>query len=1440
MTRRTRAALAAALVIVGGITLVLIAGVVATETTWGRDRVRGIVASQMTARLSPGAQFTIARLDGRFRGPWTADSVAISDAAGRTVFSIARVSASMSIVRLLRGDINLGFVQLSGARAFLEQGRDGRWNVSGLFRSSPPNTGPVGPRRRVLADSVRLTDGRFELATLDTNPALPLLQRVFSDVAIQLGATTLTAPDSAGGWAALRAMTMEINSPPATIVSAVGAVRWWSDSLRLDFPTLRLPGSRAAVTGTIGWPKSRSAQVSLDVRADTVDVRDVRWMTTLLPTTGSARANVAIRTTPSGALRYAVSDLDLVSNKSRLGGSLTIVAERSTEVRDLALTLSPLDLALVRNVFGDTILKPSWQGSLTGYLAGRGGRLDSLLIDTIAAAYDDARVPGAHSHFSASGALDAASTPTRLLGFAIHLDSLDVRTLGAVARAADSLRGMLTGRVTLDGPTSDVAFRDLWLQHVDGDLARSTFSGSGRIASDVRGQWLDAMLSLDTIAVATLVNGQTTLPITGSAHGTLELHATADTMRIDAVLKAGEAAVHVAGTTLLDSTHTVLDISGIVSAFDVRKFVDRRDIPATRIGGLIALAVDDRPGHVDRHVSVHLDTTARIGESRILTGVVQFGLDSTGFHLDTADISAADWTIDARGALARRGESTDSVTFRAVFDSLGVIRTLLLDSTGAPRFKELEGRLRAEKGVVRGSFESAALFAEIGAEQIRAGEIALRRAIGTLDLRDLPHLASGRIRGTVDSASVGKFNVDIASVDAVIANGESARVSLSAASGDTMRVAAIGDVRQVGDDFSIRIDSLAAAVGAHRWSLLTPASLLVTADLVEVDSLVLRSDHGATAMASGSVPNRGAINAVVRVSSLGFEELAFMGLFPDDLTGRINAQAKLTGTRDAPIIAASASVDSIRSAERARPALTFEANYAAKKATVAAIATSGGRTVLEARGDVPADLSFREVNDRLPDLPIALHLRADTVPLGDFEGLSPRLSGLGGQLRGSVDVTGTLRRPRGRGTLDLANGSFDVPRYGFVARGANASLELAGDSVVVHRLRMTDGDQRNDTAAVTGTVRLDGNKWSEWTVDLHSVANRFRVIDDPRLATAKADWQLAVTGELAEPRVTGNVRLPYAVFTIGLARRGRVPRSALVGRTRTGIPKLDGVVVSLGSDVRLKSREANVQLEGDVELFGALDKPWMSGIVTATRGTYRVDLGLIKRTFRVDSGSVIVEGTPDIATALDLWATYVVRQAEDEDVQIGAHIYGTSDRPRLDLTSSLGTAVPQSEIISYLVFGQQSFSAPSDRNTTLTTASAALVPSVGGVLEGFLGTLLPFFSTLQVSTVAGPESVVSNPVDGLLSNLAVTGGRQIGSDSFFSVTAGRCGATRVSSGGGAPFWMGTAVEYRPKRSIGAAMSVDPGPSPCSRTAATGNRYQFGFDLSYDWRFGKKR
>lgn len=1423
----------------GGIVLVLIAAVVATETAWGRRQVGHVVEAQVNGRLAKGVHFSMGALRGGLGGPWSVDSLALVDSAGRPVISIAHASADASVSSLLGGDIRLGLVRLEGVRAFLEQRRDGNWNVSYLIRPSSGPPRPSGARGIVTVDSVALIDARMEMLSLDTTPALPLQRRVYSGINIALGATTLSSRDSVGGWAPIRALRLGIDSPPVTVVSAMGHIRWWSDSIRIDVPTLRLPASRAGVQGVVSWPSKKPVSVVLDVRADSMSIPDVRWVSTLLPHTGVASARLTVRSAPRGGFRYIISQFDLRAVNSHLAGSLTVAPGRPTEVTDLAIDFQSLDFALLRDVFGDSILKPAWRGALTGTLRGRGGRLDSLLIDAAAVAFADARAKGAHSHLVGAGALDLTGAGTRLINMDLRIDSLDVRTIGAIATVADSLHGVLMGHVQLDGPTKDLTFRNLWLQHVDGARARSTFSGAGRIASDTRTRWLDAKLVLDTIALATLIRDRATTPLQGTAHGTLDAHATGDTLTLDVTAQSGATSAHVAGTTLLDSIRVVMELNGTVSKLDPRTFVDRKDIPVMSIDGAVVLDINDTKTQVDRHIGIRFDSTSKIGESHVRAGVVRFGLDASGFHMDTADVRADGWAVDARGRLARRGEGVaDSVTFAAMIDSLSVLRTLMLDSTGAPRFKDMRGRLRATNGVLQGSFENMALRADIGAERMSIGTVGLRNGTGRVDMRALPDHATGTIRGTVDSLSNGNAGVDLASVTAQFDSGERLRVTATASVGDTIRVAGVGEVTWPDEGVRIRLDSLTSSLGEHRWRLTAPAHAWITPRATELDSLVMRSDHGALAAAYGSVPETGPISASMRIVSLGFEEIGFLGYFPADLSGQLSALARITGTRDAPLIAATATLDSIRSADRARPTLAFEGNYAARKAAITLNATIGGRRVLDITGNVPLDLSLREVEDRVIEAPMALTLRADSLTLADFEALAPSVTGLGGSVHGLVDVGGTLRHPTGRGTLNLRNGAFELPAYGFVARSAEMALALAGDSVFVKRLRLSDGDSPQDSAAITGVIRLAGTNWSKWLVNLQSTASRFRVIDDPRLATAEASWELGITGALGEPRLTGAVRLPYAVFTIGPQKRARVIGRSAGTKQIVGMPNVDGVTVTLGNDVRLKSKDANVQLSGDVELFGALNRPWISGAVSATRGTYRVDLGLIKRTFRVDSGSVILEGTPDIPAALDIFTSYTVRGVDD-DIHIGAHLYGTTGKPRLDLTSDQGSAVGQGEIISYLVFGQSSFALDQARANPGRTAAAALVPSLGGVLEGFLGTLLPFFSTLQVNTVANDnaQSTFANPVDNLLNSFAVTGGRQMGTDSFFSVSGGVCRGSRVSTTASSPFWLGTAVEYRPKRSIGAAITIDPGPAPCSRVGTIGDTYQIGLDLSYEWKFG---
>jgi translocation and assembly module TamB len=244
------------------------------------------------------------------------------------------------------------------------------------------------------------------------------------------------------------------------------------------------------------------------------------------------------------------------------------------------------------------------------------------------------------------------------------------------------------------------------------------------------------------------------------------------------------------------------------------------------------------------------------------------------------------------------------------------------------------------------------------------------------------------------------------------------------------------------------------------------------------------------------------------------------------------------------------------------------------------------------------------------------------------------------------------------------------------------------------------------------------------------------------------------------------------------------------------------------------------------------------GEIIATRGTFRLDLGLLQRTFQVDSGLVRLNGPLSIPPTLDIHTSYTVRQAAREDVKIGARLSGSVESPRLILSSGdLGTTASETEIISYLLFGAPSFVLDGQSASAVRLATAALVPSLGGAAERALGARLPFLSELQVVTVAGdsPRDFTLNSFEGLLNSFALTAGTQVGTDSYLRLSGGVCrGENRAAQS--LPAWFGIAAEYRPRERLSAELSLTPGSAPCNRIGSFAQIYQLGLDLYKDWRW----
>ena len=292
------------------------------------------------------------------------------------------------------------------------------------------------------------------------------------------------------------------------------------------------------------------------------------------------------------------------------------------------------------------------------------------------------------------------------------------------------------------------------------------------------------------------------------------------------------------------------------------------------------------------------------------------------------------------------------------------------------------------------------------------------------------------------------------------------------------------------------------------------------------------------------------------------------------------------------------------------------------------------------------------------------------------------------------------------------------------------------------------------------------------------------------------------------------------------------------------IPSLQ---VRIGDDVWLRSEEANIKLGGAVNIERRGQEQLQSGTLDVERGTYRLNLGLVQRTFQVDSGTVTFYGDPNIPASLNIYASYTVRQANQlgQDVIIIAHIGGTLLEPRLALTSNERIPLSDTEILSYLVFGQPSFAVDVQTANALRPVAAALLPTLGGVLEKALADQIGFFDYVQVQTGSVNDQSAPTSADtyrDVLSGSRIGLGKQIGERTFVSANAGLCGLATGAGQQATSFasTIGLTVEHRLNYGFSLQASREPSSQAllCNRASSDiiNRPYQLGFDLFREWSF----
>lgn len=1272
---------------------------------------------------------------------------------------------------------------------------------------------------------------------------------------------------------------LQIELPEVQLTASRGAVRGsvsWADRgpVRYD---LTVPADSVALSD-IHWvwpalPRTGGGHTVLDIRSQ-------------------ANADIVDYTLDSLFVRAEGSEVR--------GRVTVTVSPRDIALSRLRLDLAPLTAPVWRGLLTTeppTALRGAIRGRV---IAEVGGPLTALRLDTATLAYQEQTGAVGRIDLSGVVGSAAAVTLRDVTVRSLELPLSLVQPLVAEWPAGVEGVLSASGRLSADLGAGSVDATGLKMRLVaPGDAQlhlAGRFRGTGLLGA--RGR-LDAELTSDRLDPGALGALADSLPLRGSYAGRIAIGGTVDQFRVDAMLRprADSGQLRVVGAVNQQARRAGFDGTIALRAADLRALLGQPAVPRTRLeGSLVVQAAASRGA--DRRANWLLQSftargeVAQTGAEGLLATTLRLdaSLDATALSIRQAELTVPSARVSAVGVVRRDSTAAppnwrplvvtadgdtvlgDSIRVAARIDSLARFASDLRRIAAAlPEGDSLRAQLMSvPDSVVGEAFATAQIGGSLAALRATASIDARRLGVGPVRVGELS--ATGRLSwplagearitlSELRAASAGFRTVTIAA-DSIDAHG--ARITARAESGDDVVIDAGSRLRLVGDTARLSLNSFRAAGKGAELSLLRPTQVNWTPAALTLDSTDLRATNGGRLTLSGMMPERGAMRGTLVATALPLADVGALLDPPRTLRGTIGMRVDLAGTRDAPTFDWYARGDSLGSDSVAIAGIEGDGSYADRE-LIGSLLVDVRRLTREAQSpttalrgsfSVPVDLALRARDRRLLDLPVAARLDIDSLALAELPLALVGVRDVSGVADGHLLIKGTPNAPRVEGALTIANGGLTADAAGLELRNIALVVRGAGREVTLERLRMTSGAQAGDSLTLAGTVRLADGKQDRGQIALAGTLRDFAVLRRGDLADLDLSGTIEAAGTLDSVVVGANLAVPRGtIYRDAIESRAAIDLSsaealellgsdAPVVRPATGFD-LHGVAgrirrssirIRAGDELWVRAPTVAAKIGGEVTLVVDRGSLVPTGELTAQRGLYRLDLGVVRRTFDVDSGRVRFYGDAAVEPTVNVWASHDVRQASGGEITVRAKIAGTLERPTLELSTddAIGGRVPDTEVISLLLFGAPTFALDGTSRSTVQSVTNVLLPSVGGYVEGALGRLLPVFNTVQLTTAGGTENTTSR--FDLLNNVALSAGKQIGNRTFIRLNSGICRGGADAARDLSP-WLGLAVEYRLSTVFSLQASADPGTAPCSRVGNDAlSRLQFGFDLFYNWIF----
>lgn len=1259
----------------------------------------------------------------------------------------------------------------------------------------------------------------------------------FQEVFAELPRLRIADPDTSTMLvrvAAARLRALAFRPPAADIRDVKGDFLIASDSVYWRDNSAELTNSR--ITDFSGTYEIESGDMWLDMNGEQVALADLRWLYPPLPSEGSGQMLFAM-VMRGDSSDYVAREATIKSGETRIAGRLGVALTDSIRFHDTALRFSGLGTRLIEQ------LAPWMESPRHGTLGGTtslSGTLGNLALQADVTFDDEAL---GRSHVVASGVVGMGEA-FRTEALQIRADPVQVGLVRSVLPDFP-LGGTLEGTTTITGSSARWLMAETDLTHAEGG-AVSRLIGRGEMALGGR-RYLNAELRAAPLSLATVGRFAPALQLRGSAVGTITARGPFSDVALAADLRLSDGgALEIAGRADIAAEEPSYDVEASLRLFNANYVV--ATAPRTSISAVAsargrgvspatmqaAIALDASSSDID---SVGIDTVhvraqiadglaavdplvLRAGSSLAeITGTfglvaerrgtlryrVQIdSLNELSRWLVTAEDTVHVTPRPARQARALAQARADSMRIAKATEVEraavgGPMPVLVVDSIPPLTADSLSGSVVAS-GILEGNvqrFEARgrAAAANIVALGNAVESIRAEYAVARLDT-GVPRLALG---ASLLEVEAGGFAFDSADLRLSYAGG-SGTVAMAIHQERHNDYLAHAEFELNLDGNTLRYSDLTLRFDTTSWLSAQPGRVLWGPRGITVEHLDLRSGDNGRIYVNGLLPTEGEMD--VELDMRGVQIAHLVKLMQSDVEAQavLAVTGRLQGTRNAPLLQGALAATNVKYGGVAAPDLRTTVAYANGRLLADLIASRGMAPLATAHAEIPLNLAFSATGPRMPDEPIRIEIVADSLPLDALPQFTDAVSDLHGRLIGRMVVSGTLKAPLPIGAFALDLGSMHIVASGTTIADVHGTIRVTGDSVIIEDL---NGRTRGD-----GTIRLRGSidiaSISEPGFDLLIDAEDALLLNNDQ-GRIYADAGLDVVGPFDGVEIIGGVNILRGVLYIPepesrIAISPSDPAIFAVTDTASAFgrellseasPLLDNLIVDVALFITrgtfARSIEANIEIHTPedpmrIRLDQRRDHVDVLGSVATERGEYQV----AGRRFDITRGSALFIGGGDLNPIIQLVGERQIDLVGREALQIRVIIGGTALNPRLTLESNAQPPISQTDLLSYLAFGQSGSSLLQAQGSALSgqgsasgqlvgnvaalatrqLASVALGAAVQELQQDFARTLNA--DVLNINPADLPAELDVSGIEALVKGTEITAGRYFSARTFVS------------------------------------------------------------------------